>query len=205
MYLKAYKHLSKAEPKFKHVIKKTKLKVPSGRGVKGFEGYERFLIRSIIYQQISGKAGDAISKKFLSLFRGKQIDFKKILKFSDAQFQSAGVSPQKRKYIRDLARHVENDLLPPEEKLKKLEDQIIIETVTQVKGIGVWTAQMLLIFYLKRPDVFPALDLGVKKGYQKTFGGKVLPNEETMLKRSEKWKPFRSLAAIYLWHMVDNG
>src|ERR1700750_62694 len=104
-YLKAHRHLSKAEPRFKPVIKKHQ-KTLFARNLNEHPSYQHFLIRSIIYQQISGKAAESITKKFLKLFKNEKIDFAQILKLSDVQFQSAGISPQKRGYIRDLALHV---------------------------------------------------------------------------------------------------
>jgi DNA-3-methyladenine glycosylase II len=202
-YQKAHTHLSKADPRFKSVIKKHQKKLYDRTSWNEYPHYQYFLIRSIIYQQISGRAAASISAKFEKLFKNSKVEFKQILKLSDAQFQSAGISPQKRRYIRDLAMHVENGSLPSEKDLLKLSDEEIIESLTQVKGIGVWTVQMLLIFYLGRLDVFPSLDLGIKKGFQKLFGMRKLPAINTMIRRAEKWRPFRSIASRYLWLILD--
>jgi DNA-3-methyladenine glycosylase II len=198
----AQKHLSKTDKKFKKFIQKNKFE--SWKIESHITPYQ-FLARSIIYQQLSGKAASAIYKKFLLLFDKKKINFKKLRLMTDPQLRAAGVSAQKAKYLRDLAHHVEVGLLPAEDLLFKMEDALIIEKLTLVKGIGVWTVQMMLIFYFKRIDIFPSLDLGVKKGYQVLFQTKALPETKELDKVCEKWSPFKSIAALYLWRAADQN
>ena len=127
------------------------------------------LARSIIYQQISGKAAASIEKKFLALFKGKKFPKPEdVLKLSDTQFQGSGISPQKRTYLRDLANKFLDKTISPK-KFPKMSDEEIREHLIAVKGIGRWTADMFLIFALTRQTVLPVGDLAIRKGFQKAF------------------------------------
>lgn len=165
---------------------------------------DAYLVRSIISQQISTKAADSILKKFLGLFPDAKVCHTHLATLTDEQLRGAGLSRGKTVYIRDLSAKFLNGELPDHNKIKKMTDQEIIEAFVKVKGIGVWTVQMLLIFFMRRKDVWPVGDLGVQKGFQIAFNKRKLPNKKDMEKRGAKWAPYRSVAALYLWRTTDS-
>jgi DNA-3-methyladenine glycosylase II len=175
------------------------------------------LSRSIIYQQISGKAANAIMKKFLGLFFAlpkKEIsgweEFKKfpkpadVLGLTDEQFQSAGVSPQKRGYLRDLANKFLDGTVVPK-KFPTMSDDEIRNHLIAVKGIGNWTADMFLIFALNRPNVLPVGDLAIQKGFMRAFKLRTMPDEKKMRKLATEHEGDHTQLSLYLWHIMDNG
>jgi 3-methyladenine DNA glycosylase/8-oxoguanine DNA glycosylase len=162
-----------------------------------------YLLRSIISQQISTKAAASILKKFEGLFPESKVNFAILAALTDEQLKSVGISPQKMGYMRDLTNKIVNGALVDHSQLKRMSDEEIIEHLTQIKGIGVWTVQMLLIFYMHRKDVMPTKDLGVQKGFKITYNKRKLPKEEEILKASKKWQPYRSVASLYLWAKID--
>lgn len=164
------------------------------------ESYFLDLVESIMFQQLSGKAAETILQRFKKGLGGK-ITPEKTLKIKDEEFRSWGVSRQKLSYLRDLSEHVIQNKLEIK-KLDKLSDEKVIEELVAVKGIGVWTAQMFLMFTLGRPDIFPVADLGIKRGF-KILVEKDL-NDEDMVKFSNRWKPYRTLASWYIWKAADN-
>ena len=161
------------------------------------------LCRSVIYQQISGKAAKKISDRYLSLYANRErmlpsevidIDIKKIFK--------VGISRQKASYIKNIA-HAFNTKIIDGKNISKLDDQEIISQLTTIKGVGKWTAEMFLIFTLRRSDVFPVTDLGVQKGFKIFYSLDDLPTIELMNKKSESWKPYRTIMSLYLWYAVE--
>ena len=161
------------------------------------------LCRSVIYQQISGKAAKKISDRYLSLYANGErmlpsevidIDIKKIFK--------VGISRQKASYIKNIA-HAFNTKIIDEKNISKLDDQEIISQLTTIKGVGRWTAEMFLIFTLRRSDIFPVTDLGVQKGFKIFYSLDDLPTIELMNKKSESWKPYRTIMSLYLWYAVE--
>lgn len=161
------------------------------------------LARSIIYQQISTKAGAAIEKKFLALFQSKNPKPDQVLALQDVQFQAAGISPQKRGYLRDLALKFSDGTIVSR-KFSRMTDQEIREHLVAVKGIGVWTADMFLIFALNRPNILPVGDLGIKKGFQKAFNLRSLPDEKKMRKLAALYEGKHTDLSLYLWHILDS-
>jgi DNA-3-methyladenine glycosylase II len=160
------------------------------------------LIRSIISQQLSGKAATTILNRFLDIYDGRYPTPQEVKKLSDAKFKKAGISGQKMGYIRDLAKRFMDGTIDPS-KFKKMTDDEIKEHLLVVKGIGPWTAEMFLMFTLYRPDVFPTGDLGIRKGFQKLFKLKALPDAAKMEKLAKGWSPHRTVASWYLWELVD--
>ena len=161
------------------------------------------LCRSVIYQQISGKAAKKISDRYLLLYANGEkmlpsevidIDIKKIFK--------VGISRQKASYIKNIA-HAFNTKIIDEKNISKLDDQEIISQLTTIKGVGRWTAEMFLIFTLRRSDVFPVTDLGVQKGFKIFYSLDDLPTIELMNEKSESWKPYRTIMSLYLWYAVE--
>jgi DNA-3-methyladenine glycosylase II len=161
------------------------------------------LIRSIIYQQLSGKAASTILARLLANFSNSRYPTpKELLKLSGAKFRKAGVSAQKMKYLRDLAGRFLDGTIDPS-KFNKMTDEEIREHLIVVKGVGRWTADMFLMFTLYRPDVLPTGDLGIQKGFQKLFKLKTLPDAKKMEKLAKDWSPYRTIACWYLWELVD--
>ena len=157
------------------------------------------LARAIVFQQLSGASASAIYKRLLTLSRRGHPSPKKILSTSDEALRELGLSRAKTKYIKDLAQHTLAGTVPARDQLDALSDADIITRLTQVKGIGTWSVQMLLIGYLARPDVLPVSDLGIRKGLQYTRKLSELPSEKHVNEDGEKWRPYRSVASWYLW------
>ncbi|MBI5139786.1 DNA-3-methyladenine glycosylase 2 family protein [Candidatus Nomurabacteria bacterium] len=160
------------------------------------------LASSIIYQQISTEAGNSIYKKFSTLFGKNKPTPEFFLKFSDVQLKSAGISPQKMSYLKDLALKFKDKTINSKNILK-MADHEVKEHLMQVKGIGPWTADMFLIFALNRMDILPTGDLGTKKGFQKAFKLRRLPSEKKMEKLAEPHKGERTLLTLHLWQILD--
>ncbi|MDR3547615.1 MAG: DNA-3-methyladenine glycosylase [Candidatus Pacebacteria bacterium] len=187
----------RTQPRLKSIELRER-KPPFGRPSEPFES----LIRSIIFQQLSGKAATTILNRFLALFDGRYPTPQEVSKLSDAKFKKAGISPQKMAYLRDLARRFMDGTIDPS-RFKKMTDQEIKDHLLVVKGIGPWTAEMFLMFTLYRPDVFPTGDLGIRKGFQKLFKLKELPDAAKMEQLAKNWSPHRTVACWYLWELVD--
>ena len=165
--------------------------------------YFQSLTRSIIYQQLSGKAASTISNRFISLYHGKNYPTPADILNTDHEIlRSVGLSNAKAKYIKNIAQAFLDGTVD-HQNLGKLSDEAIMEKLIAIKGVGPWTAQMFLMFTLNRPDVFPAGDLGVQKGFQQYFKLKKLPSPKIMEKRAKKWKPYRTVASLYFWKVVD--
>jgi len=171
-------------------------------GVRPFDA----LAESIAYQQLSGKAAATIWKRVRALFpKRKFLDPKLVLKTPDEKFRAAGLSRSKVAALKDLAAKTLDRTVPTARQLAKMTDEEIIERLIQVRGIGRWTAEMLLLFELGRPDVWPVHDYGVRKGFAKIFGKRKLPTPKQMLSQGEKWRPYRSVVAWYCWRALDKA
>jgi DNA-3-methyladenine glycosylase II len=161
------------------------------------------LVKSIVYQQLSGRVASVI---FGRLAAAAAIDGKLtpagILKLRPARMRSLGLSTQKTAYIRDLARHARDGSILFEELLE-LTDQEVIERLTQVKGIGVWTVHMFLIFALRRPDVLPTGDLGIRNAIRKAYELPELPHPSEIEELAERWRPYCTVASWYLWRSLE--
>lgn len=165
--------------------------------------YFSALVRSIIYQQLSGASARSIERKFLLLFKKDKLTPENLLKLKDEQFKSSGISPQKMRYLRDLALRFQDGTINPK-NFHRMSDDEIVEHLVVVKGVGVWTAHMFLMFTLNRFDVLPTGDLGIQKGFKFVFNLRNLPSEKQMHKFAEKWKPYRTIASMYLWRVADS-
>lgn len=161
------------------------------------------LVEAIITQQLSGKAADSISTRFRAIY-GRFPKPADVMETSNAKLRKAGLSYMKVSYIKDLSKKVESKEIRLA-CMKNLTDEEIIVQLTQVKGIGRWTAEMFLIFSLGRLDVLPVGDLGLKKGIQRLYSLEELPEKEQMERIAEKWKPYRSVATWYLWRSLDES
>lgn len=159
------------------------------------------LAEAIVYQQLNGKAAVTIWKRFAAL-AGEPVTPEGILKLSDAQLRAVGLSKQKSAYLKDLAAKTAAGLLDFS-TLPDLPDEDVIEHLTQVKGIGVWTAHMFLIFSLRRPNVLPTGDYGVQVAVKKHYKKRKLPKPKDMEKIARAWEPYRSIACWYMWRSLD--
>ena len=167
------------------------------------EDYFWSLTRSVIYQQISGKAAKKISDRYLKLFsKGSKMSPIDVIKIDIEKIQNVGISRQKSGYIKNIANAFDEGLVN-ETQIHKLSDKEIIDQLVKIKGVGRWTAEMFLIFTLRRPDVFPVTDLGVQKGFQIYYDLDELPSIDMMNEKSENWKPYRTIMSLYLWFAVE--
>lgn len=191
-------HLSKADPVLAQIIAEV--------GALGIQPRrERFqaLARNIIFQQLAGAAANAIYGRFVGLFPGVEFPSpEQVLAKSDAELRSVGLSEKKALYIKDLATHVRDRKLNFH-RFHRMTDEEIIADLTQVKGIGKWTAEIFLMFNLGRPDVMPADDLGVQNAVKRCYRMRQRPNRKRLLKHAERWRPYRTAAAWYLWRSLD--
>ena len=167
--------------------------------------YFKSLLRSIIHQQLSGKAARTIENRFLELYNGNRYPTpEEVLKTPAEAIQNVGISRMKTEYIRGLAKIIDDGDIRLE-KLSELSNDEVGNVLKEVKGIGQWTVDMFLIFSLNRSDVFPLNDLGIQKGLMLLLGRQKILSQESMLSHSKKWKPYRTLASLYLWKIVDEG
>ena len=161
------------------------------------------LVRAVIYQQLSGKAAATIHSRVEGIYGGRPPVPAEMIETPDADLRAAGLSRQKLGYLKDLAERVESGELPVDD-LEGLGDDEVLEALTGVKGVGRWTAQMFLMVRLGRPDVLPELDLGVRKGIQQLHGLDELPAPRRVTELGEVWRPYRTIAAWYLWRSLES-
>jgi DNA-3-methyladenine glycosylase II len=163
----------------------------------------RSLARSIVYQQLSGKAAETIWGRFVALYPGKRFPRPAaILATPDAALRAAGLSGAKAAALKDLARHVVERRLVPA-RLPKASDEEVAAMLLPVRGIGPWSVDMFLMFALGRLDVLPVGDLGIRKGMQQHFGLRKLPDAARMTRLAAPWRPYRSVAAWYMWRLLE--
>ena len=191
-------HLSKADPVLAQIIAEV--------GALGIQPRrERFqaLARTIIFQQLAGAAANAIYGRFVGLFPGVEFPSpEQVMAKTDSELRSVGLSEKKALYIKDLAAHVRDGKLNFH-RFHRMTDEEIVAHLTQVKGIGKWTAEIFLMFNLGRPDVMPADDLGVQNAVKRHYKMRQRPNRKRLLKHAERWRPYRTAAAWYLWRSLD--
>lgn len=197
----AVKFLAASDPRLAELIARSRPYEPKlAVLVRPFDA----LAESIAYQQLSGKAAATIWARVRALYgKRKWLDPKQVLATPDEQLRACGLSGNKTIALKDLAAKAIDGIVPSAATLAKMDDEEIIERLTAVRGIGRWTVEMLLLFELGRPDVWPVTDLGVQKGYAKTFGKRKLPAPNQLMKIGERWRPYRSAAAWYFWRACD--
>ena len=201
MSRKAIHHLCRADQTLARLIKKVgpcALKV--GRRRTPFEA----LVRAVVHQQLNGTAAKTILSRVLSLYpAGHFPSPEEMLATPEEQLRGAGLSRAKTAAVKDLAAKTIAGVVPGGRAIARLDDAKIMERLTCVRGIGPWTVEMLLIFTLGRPDVLPATDYGVRKGFALTYGRRDLPAPKELLDYGERWRPHRSIAAWYLWRSLE--
>lgn len=162
------------------------------------------LVTAVTHQQLNGTAAMTILKRFLALYPGKRFPAPEdILVTPEDRMRTAGLSRAKTAAIKDIAAKTVEGIVPNSRAAAKLGNEEIIERLTSVRGVGQWTVEMLLMFTLGRPDVLPATDYGVRKGFAVTYGWKDLPKPKELLEYGERWRPHRSTAAWYMWRALD--
>jgi DNA-3-methyladenine glycosylase II len=161
------------------------------------------LLRSVVGQQLSAKAAATIYDRVLALFDGATPSPEQLLAADVAALRATGLSGRKVEYVRDLAAHALSGELELE-RLGELPDEEVIAEITAVRGFGVWSAQMFLMFHLERPDVLPTGDLGIRRAVQIEYGLAELPDADELTRIAEPWRPQRTLACIYLWESLHN-
>ena len=194
--MRAVIHLKKSDPVLRAIIER----VGPCRMEFGPAEFSS-LAEAIVYQQLNGKAAVTIFKRFAAL-AGEPLTPQGILKLSDDQLRRVGLSKQKSAYLKDLAAKAASGLLNFS-RLPELSDEEVIQHLTQVKGIGVWTAHMFLIFSLRRPNVLPTGDYGVQVAVKKHYKKRKLPKPKDMEKIARAWEPYRSVACWYMWRSLD--
>ena len=195
------KHLAATDPRMAELIARSlRYNVKPESSMRPFDA----LAESIAYQQLSGKAAATIWKRVRALYpRRKYLDPREVLATTDEKLRGAGLSRSKVAALKDLAAKTIDGTVPSARRLAKMSDEEIVARLTTVRGIGRWTVEMLLLFDLARPDVWPIHDYGVQKGFAKTFGKRKLPTPKQLLKHGKKFAPHRSVAAWYFWRALD--
>ena len=168
------------------------------------QDYYQSLLRSIVFQQLSGKAAQTIYERLVNLIpKTTNLCPNEVLKLDKDEMRKAGLSFQKINYVRNLADYFENNSFKKKE-VEKMTDEEISKELIQIKGIGQWTVDMFLMFTLNRTDNLPYKDLGIQKGIMKILNMKNLPSKKEMENCSRKWRPYRTIACWYLWRIADD-
>jgi DNA-3-methyladenine glycosylase II len=193
----ALRHLRRADPVMRDVIRKA-----GPYTLRPHRNRFRALVFSIVSQQISGKAAAAIRTRLIEYLNPQEISAEAIVRLTPEELRSVGLSSQKSKYLLDLANRVASGDLKLD-RMARMSDEAVIEALIQVKGIGLWTAQMFLIFSLGRLDVFPHDDLGVRTAIRNLYSLDELPNKEISHRIATPWRPYASIASWYCWRSLE--
>jgi 3-methyladenine DNA glycosylase/8-oxoguanine DNA glycosylase len=198
----AIRHLRKNDPRFGEWIDRIgalELPIPPVR-----EPYVA-LLESIAHQQLAGAAARAIWGRVIGLFADKVPCPKRIAEMSEAELRAAGLSRSKVLAMKDICLRVNEGKIPGAARIAQMPDADIYAQLMQARGVGMWTVDMLMMFALRRPDIMPVTDYGVRKGFQVLYRKRALPTPKQLLKHSEKWQPHRSVAALYLWRIAETA
>ena len=197
----AHKHLSKRDPVLRRLIREHgKCDLTPEKRRSPFQS----LVQAVAHQQLNGKAANNILARFKNLFPGRKFPRPEDLaEVTDQQIRACGFSFAKIKSIRDIAEKTLSGVVPSSRQIVNLPDDEIIARLTEVRGVGRWTVEMLLIFQLGRPDVLPVGDFGVRTGFRVAYKKREMPHPKALLAFGEKWKPHRTTAAWFLWCAAD--
>jgi DNA-3-methyladenine glycosylase II len=191
----AHRHLA-LDPVMRRLIRRHG---PCGLECRRWSPYEA-LTRAIAHQQLNGRAAQTILARFVALFGdGRFPRPAEVMAAHSARLRRAGFSRAKVRAIKDIARHALAGTVPTRRAAARLEDEAIVERLLPIRGVGRWTVEMLLIFTLGRPDILPVDDFGVREGYRRAYGKRARPTPKALRVLGERWKPYRSMAAWYLW------
>ncbi|MDA4136759.1 MAG: DNA-3-methyladenine glycosylase 2 family protein [Thaumarchaeota archaeon] len=198
-FRKGFDHIKKNDPKLGRVLEKHGLIKFKPQG----ELFES-LVESILSQQLASASADSIIRKVRALYPEGKLEAVAMSKTPSRKLRSSGVSPQKLTYLKDLSTRVAKGKIDLE-SLREKDDEEILTVLDEVRGIGPWTVQMLLIFTLGRTDVMPVDDLVVRKAIQRLYSLEEMPKKADVERLSENWKPYRTVASLYLWRHKDTG
>lgn len=195
-------HLTRVDPVMRRLVQEIgPFALAPNVGRSPFES----LARAIAYQQLHDRAAESILRRFMALFPGRR--FPKpdaVLAMNDRAIRRAGFLRPKITALRDLATKAMDGTVPSGRLIRQLDDEAIVQRLVVVRGIGRWTVEMLLIFQLGRPDVLPIDDFGVRKGFRMAYRLRTMPTPKAVLQYGERWKPYRTAAAWYLWRVADH-
>ena len=197
----ALEHLAAADPVMARLIRETGA---CQLAPEPWRSPFQSLVQAVAHQQLNGTAADTILTRFKKLFPGRRFPRPEDLAaIADEQIRACGFSGAKVRAIRDIADKTVAGVVPSARQIKKMGDGEIIARLTEVRGVGRWTVEMLLIFQLGRPDVLPADDFGVRNGFRLAYKKRALPKPKDLLKFGERWRPHATTAAWYLWRAAD--
>src|SRR5919199_1952079 len=195
----AVRHLSAADPRLAKLMKRAG---PFAMQLRRMHDPFEALARNIIYQQLHATAAAAIHGRVLSLFGDGRLSPRDVIYAPEDELRSAGLSRAKLAALKDLAAKAMDGTVPTLARLRRMGDEEIIERLTEVRGVGRWTVEMLLMFRLGRADVLPVDDYAVRKGFQLTYGLGEMPKPKELAAYGERWRPYRSVASWYMWQAV---
>jgi 3-methyladenine DNA glycosylase/8-oxoguanine DNA glycosylase len=197
----ACRHLAESDPTLGELIARVG---PFGLRPRPTHSLFTAIARAIVYQQLSGAAAATILGRVRAIYAPKRFPAPRdILATPPERLRAAGLSTAKTAALRDLAARSLDRTVPGMSRVRRMDDEQVIERLIQVRGVGRWTAEMLLMFRLGRGDVLPVSDLGIRKGFALTFGSRRLPAAVTITRRAERWRPYRSVACWYLWRACE--
>lgn len=196
----AVRHLAAADPVLARLMGRAG---PFALEIRKLHDPFEALARNIVYQQLHGNAAAAIHARVLALFGGDKLRPQDVLDASETALRGAGLSGAKLAALKDLAAKTVDGTVPTLARLRRMGDEEIVERLTQVRGIGRWTVEMLLMFRLGRPDVLPVGDFAVRKGFALAYGLAESPKPKELAAHGERWRPYRSVASWYMWRAVD--
>jgi DNA-3-methyladenine glycosylase II len=202
MSLLATNHLRRCDPRLGDWIDRIgMLQLPSPEAREPYVA----LLETIAHQQLAGAAARAIWARVIALFENSVLCPRRLADMTEEHLRSAGLSRSKAVAMRDICARVNAGKVPSAVQIKQMSDAEIYAQLMEIRGVGPWTVDMLMLFTLCRPDVMPATDYGVRKGFQVLYRKRKLPTPKQLVKFSEKWRPHRSVAALYLWQIADSA
>jgi DNA-3-methyladenine glycosylase II len=197
----AVKHLAKADPVLAELMRRAG---PFALKTRGLHNPFEALARNIVFQQLHGSAAEAIHGRVVGLFGGGRLRPRDVLDASEESLRGAGLSGAKTAALKDLAARTLDGTVPTLARLRRMGDEEIVARLTQVRGIGRWTVEMLLMFRLGRPDVLPVGDFAVRKGFMVAYGLGEMPKPKELELHAEAWRPYRSVASWYMWRALEH-
>jgi DNA-3-methyladenine glycosylase II len=197
----AVKQLAKADPVLARLMKRAG---PFALQTRHLHNPFEALARNIVFQQLHGSAAEAIHRRVVRLFGGGRLRPQDVLAAPDEELRGVGLSGAKAAALKDLAAKTLDGTVPTLSRLRRMGDEEIVERLTQVRGIGRWTVEMLLMFRLGRPDVLPVGDYAVRKGFMVAYGLDEMPKPKALELHAEAWRPYRSVASWYMWRALEH-
>jgi 3-methyladenine DNA glycosylase/8-oxoguanine DNA glycosylase len=202
MSVRARNHLRRCDERLRDWIDRIgALQLPSPEAREPYVA----LLETIAHQQLAGAAARAIWARVIALFENSILCPRRLADMTEEHLRSAGLSRSKAVAMRDICARVNAGKIPSAVQIKQMSDAEIYAQLMEIRGVGPWTVDMLMLFTLCRPDVMPATDYGVRKGFQVLYRKRKLPTPKQLVKFSEKWRPHRSVAALYLWRIADSA